>query len=356
MEQRLNTIRRKMIEKNVDAFLITHRPNVFYLSGFTGTSGFLLVTSTDVLLFTDFRYLEQAGEQAPAFEIIKVDSSANYSPAAQFFLKKGLKTLALEEAHFSLREYNQFKGSHPELDIVSLYNFVEEIRVIKEEKEVGFIAAAARIADLAFQNVLPLIKPGVSEIEVAYELEYQLRKGGSEKLPFEIIVASGERSALPHGVAGKKIINAGELVTIDFGAEYGGYCSDMTRTFVLGAPNQKQQEIYDVVLQGVEMATRSVRAGQRCDSVDGLVREFFEKEGYGAYFGHGLGHGVGLEVHELPTLSPKGQELLKEMMVFTIEPGIYIGGWGGIRIEDLVVLRPEGLQILSESGKEFVLG
>ncbi|MDO9536290.1 MAG: Xaa-Pro peptidase family protein [Bacillota bacterium] len=356
MDQRLNTIRRKMIDNNVEAFLITHRSNIIYLSGFTGTSGFLLVTSMDALLFTDFRYLEQAGEQAPAFEVMRVESSANYSAAAQFISKKGLNTLALEEAHFSLREYNQLKGSHPRIKIVSLYNFVEEIRVIKEEKEVGFIAAAARIADQALQNVLPLLKPGISELEVSYELEYQLRKGGSEKLPFEIIVASGERSALPHGVAGKRIINAGELVTIDFGAVYSGYCSDMTRTFVLGAPHQKQQEIYDLVLQGVEMATRTVRAGQRCDSVDGLVRQFFEKEGYGACFGHGLGHGVGLEVHELPTLSPKGQELLEEMMIFTIEPGIYIGGWGGIRIEDLVVLRPEGLQILTESGKEFVLG
>jgi Xaa-Pro aminopeptidase len=356
MDQRLNAIRRKMIENNLDAFLITHRPNIFYLSGFTGTSGFLLVTPMDALLFTDFRYLEQAGAQAPAFEIMKVDGYTNYSAPVQFISKKGLNTLALEEAHFTLREYNQLKSSHPGLEIVSRYNFVEELRVIKEEQEVGFIAAAARIADQALQNVLPLLKAGISELEVAYELEYQLRKCGSEGLPFEIIVASGERSALPHGVAGKRIINGGDLVTIDFGAVSGGYCSDMTRTFVLGAPNKKQQEIYDLVLAGVEMAARTVRAGQRCDSVDGLVRQYFDKEGYGAYFGHGLGHGVGLEVHELPTLSPKGQEVLEEMMVFTIEPGIYIGGWGGIRIEDLVVLRPEGLQILTESAKEFVLG
>ncbi len=355
-KKRLNIIRQKMQEKNVSAILVTHRPNVFYLSGFTGTSGFLLVTPEEALLYTDFRYLQQAGEQAAAFEIVKVESSIDYSRMAELLTRRALKKLAVEEAHFNLREFNLLKNAIPGIELLPLYNFFEEIRAVKEKPEVELIARAAGIADEAWQEVLPLLKPGISEMEVAYELEYRLRKRGSEKLPFEIIVASGERSALPHGLAGTRIIREGELVTVDFGAVYGGYCSDMTRTFLLGEPSEKQREIYNLVYEAQEMVFKMIKTGQQCLGVDTVVRQYFQQQGYGAYFGHGLGHGVGLEVHELPTLSPKGQEILQEMMVFTVEPGIYIEKWGGVRIEDLVVLCPYGLQILTRSGRTLVLG
>ncbi|NMB42033.1 MAG: aminopeptidase P family protein [Firmicutes bacterium] len=344
-----------MQEKDIPAFLVTHRPNVFYLSGFTGTSGFLLVTLKEALLFTDFRYLQQAGAQAIGFEIIKVGSPAGYFGVAEQLASRGLKKLALEESHLNLREYNMLKEAVPDVELLPVYNFLEELRAVKDEQEVELIARACHVADEAWRDLLPQIKPGMSELEVAYELEYRLRKRGSEKLPFDIIVASGKRSALPHGVASAKIIKEKELVTVDFGATYGGYCSDMTRTFILGKPSEKQLEIYNLVLEAQKIAFGLVEAGQRCAGVDAAVRQYFQKYGYDSYFGHGLGHGVGLEVHELPTLSPKGQGVLREMMVFSIEPGIYIEKWGGVRIEDLVVLHPDGLQILTKSSKVFEL-
>ncbi|RJX28018.1 MAG: aminopeptidase P family protein [Dethiobacter sp.] len=345
-----------MLEKNVAAILVSHRSNVFYLSGFTGSSGFLLVTPEEALLYTDFRYLEQAGEQSPAFEVVKVESSTDYSRAAGLLSQRGLPNLAVEEARLTLREYNMLKEAVSGTALLPLYNFFEEIRAVKEEPEVELIARAARIAVEAWQDVLSLLKPGISELEVAYELEYRLRKRGSERLPFEIIVASGERSALPHGIASTRIIREGELVAVDFGAVSGGYCSDMTRTFLLGEPSEKQQEIYNLVHEAQEMAFKMIKAGQECAGVDAVVRQYFQQQGYGAHFGHGLGHGVGLDVHELPTLSPKGQETLQEMMVFSVEPGIYIEKWGGVRIEDLVVLRHGGLQILTGSDRKLLLG
>lgn len=344
-----------MQEKNVTAFLITYQPNVFYLSGFTGSSGFLLITPEEAILYTDFRYLQQAREQALAFEVVKVESSIDYSKIAGALNSRAVKNLALEESHFNLRQFNILKNAVSGIELLPLHNFLEEIRAVKDEGEVELIAKAANIADEAWQELLPLIKPGISELEVACELEYRLRKKGSEKIPFEIIVASGERSALPHGVADKKIIRENELVTVDFGAVYGGYCSDMTRTFITGEPSSKQLEIYNLVLLAQEMVFNLIKTGQRSSEADLVVRQYFQQQGYGTYFGHGLGHGVGVEVHELPTLSPKGVDLLQEMMVFTIEPGIYIENWGGVRIEDLAVLRPEGLQILTKSGKVPVL-
>lgn len=351
---RLKKARQKMEENNLEAVLVTHHPNIFYLSGFSGSSGFLLLTGREAQLYTDFRYLEQAGQEAPAFEIVPVGGSMDYSKLAGFISQKGFKKIALEEAYLSWREYRILQKAVPGSELRPVYNFFEEIRVQKEEAEIELIAGAARIADDAWQRVLPLLKPGISEREVADELEFQMRKLGAEKLAFETIVASGERSALPHGVASSKTIAAGELVTVDFGAVYNGYSSDMSRTFIFGEPTAKQSEIYNLVLAAQEMALRAAKAGQECADLDAMVRQYFQQEGYGVYFGHGLGHGVGLEIHELPTLAPRGQGVLAETMVFTIEPGLYIENWGGVRIEDLVVLRADGVQVLTNSEKKFV--
>jgi len=193
-------------------------------------------------------------------------------------------------------------------------------------------------------------------VEVALELEYRLRKRGSAGTPFTIIVASGERSALPHGTASGKVIQKGELVVVDFGAVVGGYCSDQTRTFVMGTPSREQQQLYQLVLKGQELALEALRPGVSGAEVDSQVRDYFQEHGFGHNFGHGLGHGVGLEVHEVPSLSPRGTEILQEDMVFTVEPGIYIEGWGGIRIEDMVVLRAGGPQVLTGSSKEALQG
>ena len=340
---------------NIESILITHLPNIYYLSGFSGTSGFLCLTLNKARLYTDFRYLQQAAEEAPFFEIIKVGSSEDFAEISSFLVKSKIKNLALEETHLTVRKYNRFQTSALGIELIPQFQFVEEIRAIKEEAEVEKITTAAKIADQAFQQVLPLIKPGMREEEVALELEYRLRKGGSQKNPFDIIVASGPRSALPHGLASSRIIGEGELITIDFGAVFNGYSSDMTRTFVLGEPSQKQRDIYKMVFEAQKLALADIRKGNHCAAIDGAVREYFQKKGCASYFGHGLGHGVGLEVHELPILSPKSNWSLEEGMVFTVEPGLYLEGWGGVRIEDMVVLRSDGPEVLTSSPKVLAI-
>lgn len=360
MESRLTKARRKMTDEGIEAVLVTHNANVFYLSGFSGSSGFILLTLEDAFLYTDFRYLQQAEEQARFFEVVRVTGSNDYESAAAFLKKKGLKTLYLEEAHITLREYNQLQEKirliAAAVELLPLHNFFEELRALKEDSEIELIKSAAAAADEALRQTVSLLKPGMTELEVASELEYRLRRGGSERLPFDIIVASGVRSSLPHGVATGKLINEGELVTIDCGAVYGGYSSDVSRTFVLGSPSQKQQEIFDLVLEAQQLGIGSLKSGVECSSVDALVRNYLQKRGYGSCFGHGLGHGVGIEVHELPTLSPRGKGTLQEGMVFTVEPGIYLEGWGGVRIEDLVVLTPGGPRIITAVEKYFEVG
>jgi Xaa-Pro aminopeptidase len=354
IKKRLDNLREKMAEKQIEALLVTHQPNVLYLSGFAGSSGSLLVTLQDAFLFTDFRYLQQGREQAPLFEIFRIQGALDFAPLTAYLTQKGLKTLALEEAHLSLREYNHLQTSLGGIQPVPVFNFVEQIRAFKDEKEINFIAQAAQIADGALQETLPFLKAGVQERDLVLELEYRLRKGGSEGTAFETIVASGPRSALPHGTASSKVINEGELIVIDFGAVKGGYCSDMTRTFMLGEPDGKQKNIYNLVLEGQMLALESLGAGQSCAGIDALVRNFFKQHGYDAYFGHGLGHGVGLEVHELPVLSPAGKQVLEEGMVFTVEPGLYLEGWGGVRIEDLVALESAGPRLLTKTAKELL--
>lgn len=343
-----------MVEIDLAAFLVTHPSNIFYLSGFSGSSGFLLLTDREALLFTDFRYIEQAAIEAPFCEIITVEGATDYAKVASFVSQNKPGRLGLEEAHLTLRAYRLLQKEIPGIELVPLNNFFEEIRAIKEEAEVDLIAKAAYIADNAWQTLFPLLKPGISERDIADELEFQMRKRGAKKPAFEIIVASGERSSLPHGVASPKIVGSGELITVDFGAVYCGYSSDMTRTFLFGEPTAEQSEIYSLVLTAQEMVLQSIKPGRKCAAVDSMVRQYFQQQGYGAYFGHGLGHGVGLEVHELPTLAPRGEGTLQELMVFTVEPGLYIPKWGGVRIEDLVVLRADGAEILTKSDKRLV--
>jgi len=353
--QRWKHFQSKMLEFDLQAVLVTHRPNIHYLSGFTGTSGFLLITPEKVFLFTDFRYLEQAQNQSPSFEVVKIEGGMNYQKAVNVLTKEGISSLAVEEDYLSVKAYKQLKKAGEWLTFTSADNLIEKLRATKEKKEIDNISRAAQIADQAFKEVLPLLRPGIRELDFACELEYSLRKNGSEGIPFEIIVASGHRSALPHGVASQKAIGDNELVTVDFGAVCGGYCSDTTRTMVVGKPDQKQKQIFELVLQAQELAQENLESGIEVVRVDAQVRSFFQQHGFGDNFGHGLGHGIGLEVHERPSLSPRGQGTLEEGMVFTVEPGLYFRGWGGVRIEDLIVLRASGPESLTKSPKVLEL-
>ncbi len=358
-KKRVELVRLKMEERGLPALLVSHLPNIFYLTGFTGSSAWLLLTGKHSVLFTDFRYFAQAEEQAPFCEIARLELSpapALFHQIKNILKDKGLSSLAVEETYLTLQEFNKLK-EHGEttLTLIPCSGVVEDIRVKKDKEEIECIATAARLADAALKETLPLLKPGVSEREIAAELEYRLRRAGAAGIAFSTIVASGPRSALPHGLADTRKISEQELIMIDFGAVWEGYCSDMTRTFVLGEPTPQQEKIHRVVCQAREIALQAIKPGEQVKAVDAAVRRYFAEEGFGHAFGHGLGHGVGIEVHERPTLSPKGTELLAEGMVFTVEPGLYLAGQGGVRIEDLVVLQSQGPRLLTSSSRELLI-
>lgn len=347
-----------MEQRGLPALLVSHYANIRYLSGFSGSSGWMLLTGKRAVLFTDFRYMQQAGEEAPFCEIARLDvpPAPNLYQQVRVILKdEGLTSLGVEETYLTLQEFNKLKEHAYALTIIACSGVVEDARISKDEAEIERIATAARIADAALQETLPLIKAGISERELAAELEYRLRHAGAAGTAFSTIVASGPRSAMPHGLADTRKINENELIMIDFGAVWDGYCSDMTRTFVLGEATRQQEQMHSLVCAAQEIALQAIKAGEPAVSIDAAVRSFFEAEGYGQAFGHGLGHGVGIEVHERPTLSPRGTDLLQENMVFTLEPGLYLGDQGGVRVEDLVVLRPQGPQLLSCSGRNLLL-
>lgn len=358
LEGRVDKVRKKMEEKGLPALLVSHLPNIFYLSGFSGSSAWLLLTAKKALLYTDFRYIEQARSEAPSFEIMKLDTTVDnalFKQLAGFLKGEQTTALAVEEAYLTLGEFNRLQGVEPHMEVMPCSNVVEEIRSVKEEGEIESIRFAARIADRALSETLPLLKPGMSELEFAAELEYRLRRNGAAGTAFTTIVASGPRSALPHGIAGSRIIGGGEFIVVDFGAIWEGYCSDMTRTFLLGEPTARQEHLYKLVCNAREIALQSLSVGMQGAEVDGAARRYLQEEGYGDAFGHGLGHGVGVEVHEQPTLSPRGKSTLQSNMVFSVEPGIYLGDAGGVRVEDLVVLRPHGPEIITGSGRDLVV-
>ena len=357
-------MREKFDEQGVDGFLIGKPENIRYLCGFTGSNGTLLVSRAKTVLLTDFRYKIQArdevkehlGETADfEIEILKQGEPPEL-PTVFFELKQ--KKVSFEADFLPFGSYQKWAKILPEIELVPKSDLVEKLRMIKDEEEIEKIATAANIGDQAFSHILSVIKPGLSEREIAMELEFFMRKRGAEKASFDVIVASGEHSAMPHAKTTDKRLKLGELVKLDFGATYLGYNSDMTRTVVLGKANQRQKKVYNLVLEAQKRAFAETRANISGQKVDQAARDYLAREGFAEEFGHNLGHGVGLEVHELPVLGPKGGENLSgnlvEGMVFTIEPGLYFEGFGGVRIEDVVVLREKGPEILTKSLQELM--
>lgn len=334
-----------------DAFYITNPDNRFYLSGFSGTTGALLLSRNQFCLLTDFRYTGQASAESPDYRIIEVNGS--YPETLLEFLRgNNLFRLGCEGDHLTYNQFSDFKDMLQGIELKPASGTVEQLRICKDDSEIKCIEEAARLADQAFAEILPGIKPGITEREIALRLEYLMRQKGADGAAFKIIVASGSRSALPHGVASMKTIRAGDLVTFDFGAVYRGYHSDITRTVVLGHPDPKQKEIYQIVLEAQMSAISAVKAEVRASAVDRAARSVIERKGYGRCFGHGTGHGLGLSIHENPRLSIKDDTVLQSGMVVTVEPGIYLPGWGGVRIEDTLVVLDNGCRILTRSPKE----
>ncbi|SNR86648.1 Xaa-Pro aminopeptidase [Anaerovirgula multivorans] len=351
MGNRIEKARDVLHEKGLDAILIYKPENRRYFSGFTGTTGYVIITKTEAKFITDFRYIQQAQNQCPDFQIVEISKSELLTNIIE---KIHINTLGVEEEFFTYGNAIDLQSKLNNVSLMGLGGALTKIRSIKEEKELKFIEKAADLGDKGFAHVLDLIKPGVKELDIALELEFFMRKHGASSSSFNFIVASGTRSSLPHGVASDKLIEEGDFVTLDFGCIYEGYCSDMTRTLVVGEANDKQKKIYSIVLKAQKTALESVKTGITGKELDTIAREIIEKEGYGQYFGHGLGHGVGMEIHELPHVNTMGDVAMEPGMVITIEPGVYLPDFGGVRIEDLVVVTESGYKVLSKTPKELI--
>ena len=354
MKQRIKKLRSKLEEKELDALLINNAQNRQYLTGFTGTAGVVLITKTTAQLITDFRYTEQAEEEAVDYEIIKQGDN-KLETINQLLKEEEITKLGIEAEEISYQQYLQYQDKL-DVELVATTDLVKSLRKVKDETEVDKISQAVKITDNAFEEIQEQLEVGAIEREIALEIEFAQKKQGATKNAFDFIVASGKRGAMPHGVASDKEIEAGDLVTMDFGCVYQGYHSDMTRTVIVGDdPTAKQEKIYNIVLEAQETAIEAIEPGKTGAEIDKVARDIIEEAGYGANFGHGLGHSVGLEIHENPRLSRKDETVLKPGMVVTVEPGIYIPDWGGIRIEDIVVVTDDGCQILTESPKELLV-
>lgn len=351
--ERLRKLRKLIAEKGLDALLISQPESLRYLCGFTG-SGWLLISQRNAILALDFLYLEQAKGESPDFEIVQIKQDLHYwLPSLVFDLawhKFGFEAnLISYDGYQKLSEAITSKQIN--LELVPTTGMVEQLRSIKELEELVLITKAVELADAGFQQAKAIVRPGITENEAAWEIEKILRQKGSEGVPFEIIVASGPNSALPHARPTDKTICSGEPVIIDMGARINGYCSDLSRTLFLGRPNKTFQQIYDIVLKAQTTAMEGTKSEMAASEADQLARTVIQQAGYGDAFGHGLGHGVGLAVHEFPRLGLSSSDSLADGMVFTIEPGIYLAGQGGVRIEDMVVLENGKARVITKATK-----
>jgi len=306
------------------------------------------------ILVTDFRYMEQAASQAPGFQITRHEAGP-IDAVVELLGEIGLSRVGFEASHLTFKEYQDLNQKASGVELVPVSGMVERLRACKDEGELARIEEAVTLADRAFTHVFDLIRPGTTEKTLALELEFFMRREGAEKAAFEFIVASGARGSLPHGVATDRRLEAGDMVTLDFGCVLNGYNSDITRTVVLGEPNSRQQGIYDLVLKAQLAGIEAVRAGKKANEVDEACRGVIREAGFGDYFGHSTGHGVGLAIHEEPSVSSRNEAVLEPGMVITIEPGVYLPGWGGVRIEDVVVVTDEGHRVLTGSPKELMV-
>lgn len=351
---RINRLRARFAETQIDALLIIRPENRRYISGFTGSSAHILVHKKELVLFTDFRYVEQAGMEAPNYRIVKEGSQPAETIAATL-QELEIKRLGFEKDFLTYQQYEIFREKLAPVELVPTAGLVEELRMVKEPEELELIAKAQAITDEAFAHILEFIKPGMSERAVALELEMFMKQRGASNLAFEIIVAAGAHSSLPHAKPDGRLLKKGDFVKMDFGAQYQGYCSDMTRTVVLGQPDDKQKEIYQIVLEAQLAALKAIQPGKTGEEIDRVARDIIASHGYGENFGHGLGHGVGLFIHEEPRLSSTGKRVLEPGNVVTVEPGIYLPNWGGVRIEDMVMVTSDGCQNFTRSPKHQLL-
>jgi Xaa-Pro aminopeptidase len=357
---RLARLRAQFDAAAVDALMVIQAENRRYLSGFTGSSGTLFISGRSTILATDFRYLEQAGVQAPLYEVVRIENSEPYEVFAQVLGDLGVRRLGFEAAHLSVAQFRELEKALADrkVTLVPTEGLVEQIRMVKDTDELLKIRRAVALADDALDHVSQnVLRPGLSERQVAWEIEKRMRECGADGPAFDTIVASGPNAALPHHRPADRPIGAGEPVVVDMGALADGYRSDVTRTVWCGRPDGMLREIYSIVLEAQLLAAERTRAGMVSREADAIARDHIAAAGFGDQFGHGLGHGIGLAVHELPRLARTGDDTLADGMVFSIEPGIYLPGWGGVRIEDLVFLQDGVPSVLTRAAKfRFEMG
>ncbi|HEY6171029.1 MAG TPA: Xaa-Pro peptidase family protein [Candidatus Kapabacteria bacterium] len=355
---RLARLQRTVRDHGLDALVVTHLPNINYLIGYTGSNGILVVPAQGKPhFFTDFRYKAQVKIEVAGAKISIVDREKQLLDA---FVEKQLfsdfDAVGFEEYKCPFHVYDFIRKKFRHLKLVPKREMVETMTMIKTDDEIEAITKAAAIGDQVFEKILDVIKPGVTELEVSAEISYLAKKLGGEGDAFEVIVASGERTALPHGIATDRKIKKNELVTIDFGCKYKGFNSDMTRTVSVGKVSTELQKIYDIVRVAQQRAIDKAKPGMNGRELDNVARDYITLHGYGSKFGHGTGHGIGIEVHEVPIIAQRGERFILEAgMVFTIEPGIYVEGIGGVRIEDDVVVTNDGVTVLNKTTKDLLV-
>ncbi len=344
-------------KQSPSAFLVTNQKNIFYLTGFTG-EGILLSTPEQNYLITDSRYTEQANREISDCRIITQDmkqDDAQTKSLRRLIDDLKIDDLGFESEALQVNLYLKYRNINPKIKLYPFQNIIEEMRMVKDADEIEMLIKSAKIATHSFTQTMNLLKSAVSELNISAYLNYKMRKNGAQKEAFDIIVTSGERTTLIHGNPTDKKINENELIIIDFGCIFEMYHSDCTRSLLLGNPNKKQKKIFDITKDTQIETLLQVKAGKKCCELDNYARKMIEKRGYGDYFSHSLGHGVGLDIHELPRLSPHDQTILQPGMVITIEPGIYVPEIGGIRIEDTVVVTENGCHILTNLPKGMSL-
>ncbi|MEK7215271.1 MAG: aminopeptidase P family protein [Chloroflexota bacterium] len=352
MSQRLARLRSKLAEKQYDGMLVSQAENRRYLSDFTGSAGYLLITQEAAVLFTDFRYTEQAGLQAKDFTVQQVSGGfENWLTATVRDLN--VKRLAFDALHVTYATHQAIKKALGELEVELAPDeqTVELLRAVKEPSEVAAIEKAQGLTDGAYHHLMGVVRPGMTEVQVAWELEKFIRENGGDGLAFDTIVAAGPNAARPHHRAGETPIREGEPIVLDFGAKADGYCADMTRTICLGPQDDQFKRVYDLVLGAQLTAEALIKSGITGEEADSYARKVIDDAGFGDNFGHSLGHGIGLYVHEYPHVAKRAKNVLEDGMVFSVEPGIYISGWGGVRIEDLVVLENGKPRVLTKASK-----
>ena len=354
----MNRTQRLISQTNLQsqqAILIHKTSNIFYLSGYTG-EGLLLLTHELKAIITDFRYIEQANKQAPDFTIHSISNEVNHiNMAAQLLKVNKIKDLLYEDDCLTVKGFHEMQAAMQDISFSSLDLAPEKLRTFKDQDELDLIEKACLISTQAFDYVLGFIKAGMTEKQIQLALNFKMFELGAQSLAFDSIVASGPNGSLPHAIPGLREVQKGDLITLDFGAKYKGYCADMTRTVAIGEPSDELRHIYETVLLAQTSCQDALAPGKDCRAIDGQARNIIDSAGYGKYFGHGLGHSLGIDVHENPRLSPTSTAQLEPGIVITVEPGIYVPGLGGVRIENTCVITQTGANSLVKASRELIV-